>query len=848
MTNLKIIGAPHLFLNKRFPDWKDDHKTHMVPPAFVLKNKGSHQIGIKSSAPIIIIDKGERGEAVVYNLLQQLGNANEIGMFVVRGFELSDLKKWKKVVKCQDFIVPNDGEFDFVIFHHKLGIISLEVKSYREIKDAVPNALYQLEVSKQVIMKFATYEGESHIDLPHKKVFAMPFTRRCEFDRAGVKDDIIILYEEDCQSVKAFQEWWQGAIETPTARSLTPDAEAAYEMALSYTLMIRHLYPVTETEYVSVVHQSLSDYSCHKYPTYVQILQNDYPNFWRWCLRVLYKKDSNFDFGNGGAKELKKFFIESHFKILKTEDNLMKVKVGVTFINKLLNGKDYISGDKPSKIDEVLVDLYARKYFLFYDNILRFINTMRKMQTLVVEQGLIEDSTLLQKHPFLKLKSIEDFNTLDRFLSKSSFVYGDKPCKVDLQLFEILTSQMAVNTNRLGVSMVLTTDQLIVYEGPQKQLIIGPPGSGKTDLLLNKVKELEMEIRRSKIGAKILFIIPNGSTRYSNTESLFFCRIKGFFKKSSIVEVITLTLEEESATDMESSVSQLKELLASNVYVHAFIDEYWIGSKPAEHKIILDLVDAIPGYVWITSVFDYSIQQKHADRIAGRTGPLLEKLKEKGGVVSRITTVLRAGNSVINLERGYSAVYSNRSYLYGTRCILGHSLEGVAVTWMVQDDVSNMYSMCAEVVDRTVRDAFSIDEFRRDKLTLNPQDILVVNFAIRMDVNVERPLEELFIAKNIPFQSLGENPGAGKFKVSDAAKVMLLQSLTRDASSYLDGVEWPMVIVILPSSMLLNTAKLAKGAQSLRNYDPYISFFRTMVKLVIISDKWRFFIGCCNKT
>ena len=47
-----------------------------------------------------------------------------------------------------------------------------------------------------------------------------------------------------------------------------------------------------------------------------------------------------------------------------------------------------------------------------------------------------------------------------------------------------------------------------------------------------------------------------------------------------------------------------------------------------------------------------------------------------------------------------------------------------------------------------------------------------------------------------------------------------------------------MVVVILPSGMVLRTSELANGTKPLRNYDPYISFFRTMVKLVIISDKW----------
>lgn len=395
---------------------------------------------------------------------------------------------------------------------------------------------------------------------------------------------------------------------------------------------------------------------------------------------------------------------------------------------------------------------------------------------------------------------------------------------------------MTVKRNRLP--MVLTAEQLAAFDGPLKQLIIGPPGSGKTDLLSHKAKDLQLDMMKNKKKKeKILFIVANGSPKYPDkSKSLFFYRTKDFFKNSSIVDVITLTLEEENSADMESSISELRRMMERENYCHVFVDEYWIGSKPAEHMIILELVEKIEGYVWITSVFDYSVQPKHAERISGRTGPLLAKLKEKGGVVSRLTTVLRPGNSIVQLESGYSEIYSERSYPYGTKQILGHSLEGLPITWAAENDVDGMYTTCADIVHCTIRDAFSFSGFKRDDLTLNAHDILIVDFAIRMDVNTKQSLKELLHARNVPFVAYGES--TEQFKFRDSKKVTLLQSFTRDASSYLDGVEWPMVIVILPSGMLLNTSKLAKGAQSLRNYDPYISFFRTMVKLVVISDKW----------
>lgn len=58
----------------------------------------------------------------------------------------------------------------------------------------------------------------------------------------------------------------------------------------------------------------------------------------------------------------------------------------------------------------------------------------------------------------------------------------------------------------------------------------------------------------------------------------------------------------------------------------------------------------------------------------------------------------------------------------------------------------------------------------------------------------------------------------------------------RKLETYLDGVEWLMVVVVPPSSVLLNKEVLAEGAECLSTY---FSFFRAQVKLVVISDKWK---------
>lgn len=67
--------------------------------------------------------------------------------------------------------------------------------------------------------------------------------------------------------------------------------------------------------------------------------------------------------------------------------------------------------------------------------------------------------------------------------------------------------------------------------------------------------------------------------------------------------------------------------------------------------------------------------------------------------------------------------------------------------------------------------------------------------------------------------------------------VCLLNSKSRKDSEYIDGAEWPMVIVLLTPELLLSDGNA--GFEPVRNYDPYIAMFRAQAKLVVISDSWR---------
>lgn len=791
-----------MFLRKLFPDWRSD-KTYMIPYNF-------------TGDPVV-----DGGEDIIYSLLKQLGDLDNIGMFVIHGFQLKDIPKFNKECRSKvPTILLKGGVSDFIIFHHTIGIISLEIINSLKISDrAVLDAENKLKTTHNLITKLAAFDSSDIFYLPHKKIIAMPINKK-DFnhdDFSSLEEDTLLLFAKDSQNIKSFQKWWQETLVTLNPVHLAGSSQEAYEKALSYALMIRHLGPVTETNFLSYFHESLVS---NKYHAFQHAFEEAFPEFWSWLWAALGKKDKQFDFEQGKVDELKAF-MKSHDMKIEELRSLQGIKV----INDLLKEGKYIS--------DALAVVFEDTPSLVFRHILRFISDMWQIQTQVSERKTTERSKALEKYPFLELKSLEDLKRLDQHLSRFTFIEGDTPNVMDQELFKTLTCQTRMKHSRLP--MIMTSDQLAVFEGPLKQLIIGPPGSGKTELMKFKALELELEMKICNEKKKILYIVANGSPDYSNKDSLLFYHISEFFKTSTLIEVITIILDNDSEDDLRDTVLDLRERIASGMYSHVFVDEYWIGSKPDEHMIMKELVTGISGYVWISSVHEYSNHPKHTEKISLRTDPLIATLNQSGGAVNRITKVLRATNAIVDVERSYTDLYKNRSYPFGTKQVLGHSFEGLPVTWAVEDDVDGMYTRCTDIV----ASAMGFPPSSGERLTLYPDDILIVNFAIRTKVaqSVKRSLKEYLTDKKIPVWTFGES--LDQFTNCGVGKVTLMESLIREASCYLDGVEWPMVVIILPSNLLINKAEIADRAQKLRNYDPFISFFRAMVKLVVISDKWK---------
>ena len=851
MMSAQKIGAPHSLLYKRFPSWREDNKTYMIPPIF-KPGLSAGRSDIEVKGPVVYSDPGEIGENTVYKLLRQLGETRNMGMFVFHNFKLKDISGWnkKKVMISQEVCRLPDlppemitKECDFIVFHHSIGVIAIEVKNpVEKVRNKhVRDAEGQLDTSYDLVRELATScestigepatqsetlvksTSSQQLSLPYQRVVALPSITKSSFNREEFKslgDHTHVLLADELSDVKSFEKWWKETMDEPARID-----RKQYELALSYLMMIRHLTPVKETDCLKELHEKLVSYKYHG-TVHELITEKEFPRLFEWCSSIM--TDVPFQIDKEEAKRLRDAFMKQHG--IEQQKDLRGRKV-MKIINRMLEHQKYIGGEIISPIDLALVVAIENSHFLFLKELLEFMRMMQKQWSQI---GDIEESQLeLQKKklPFLKLESPKHFNMLGKRLRSSTFIEdGKMPTEIDKHIFHSLSCKMRLDY--LHFPMVMTTEQLVVFEGPQKQLIIGPPGSGKTELLKFKALELEAKMKICKSQKRILFIVGNGSPKPQYQDSLLFHKMKEFFssKKSfGLVDVVSISLEEESPTELEETKRFFREQM--DKYEHVFLDEYWIGSKPPEHEIILELLDNIEGYVWISSVFDYNESLlKTKQKMQIRTKPLLDTLSRVGGVVSRISQASRGTDSIIELEASYSALYQSRSYPYGTREILGHSLEGLPVSWIVESGVQRMYSKCVEIVDTYVHDI-------PGNLILSPSDILVVDFATRSHESLGiQPLSEQLKNKEIPVWTFGETP----YIPMTCKNLTLLNSVTRDDSSYLDGVEWPMVIVILPSGLVLETEPLAesKNAEKLRNYDPYISFFRSMVKLVIISDKW----------
>ncbi|KAL9966785.1 hypothetical protein ACROYT_G024906 [Oculina patagonica] len=713
------LGSPEKYLYWQFPDWRFDNKTVMVPPAYEPSelNRTISRDG-KYAHEDDVNKRGIQGEKLVYDRLRQVGIAKNMGMFVIHGFKLNEIHSWNK--RCQketgEGIVPTrniparTGESDFIIFHQEKGVILIEVKNLKELeedfqvpfkKDAEINKAkdLQLDKSRKVVEAFAATNPGSEQSgdfepFPVIMLIALPSTKRGTAHK--LVDDTSFIYEEDLRSPESFSKWWNDNIETLLPMPTSLETAKAYELALSRMLAVRHLGPVTESEYTANTSYTLENFKHleNLAKRFRRIKETEHPYLFRWC-----KGMSQVDLPDLKVSQEEAFDPLRSVNIVAAEANLIKN------LNKHLSDNKFFCGEEHVAEDARVFQYLSQEYILDIDSIVTYMNRVneaKKEPVKFIADRTLKDFNLEETDDVTRLNKLSKL--LDR--NQSGFLLGECCTNLDVELCDNLAKgdiRVLPLTGKRPWAPVFTVEQLAVFEGPKKQLIIGGPGSGKTELM--KAKALTLS-QQSKGEQKILYLIQLPD----KTKAVFPNVVEKFFKdnKAKNVDVVTVELEGENFEVFESQCSQLR----LETYSHVFIDELWIGSKIRyqmqqdgtvnvvdELMIAKQAIESIEGYVWMSSVFDFKEQcfeeisdediehvlESKRMRMDGNENPLYKKLgtpsllktlRRNGGVTRRIKHLLRSTNNIVKLLQDYSARYLERDFPYGTENMLNHNVEG----------------------------------------------------------------------------------------------------------------------------------------------------------------------------
>lgn len=200
------------FLDKHYVDWKEPSGTYMVPMMFPSHNKNNDFSGYES-------------EKRTFDLLQASGtNCNE-PMFVVHSHKFSEFEylsgEWVK------------GEHDFVLLHHQLGVIFMQVKAGINKYDQAEKQLKKDEESIKIFLYDSLRIPPEIVGEFTRGFVVMP---NCPISHSS---GAVGVFQEDCQSVAAFSAWWENNVKN-TPVSLTAFTQTIYEH-LVQRLVMDHL-------------------------------------------------------------------------------------------------------------------------------------------------------------------------------------------------------------------------------------------------------------------------------------------------------------------------------------------------------------------------------------------------------------------------------------------------------------------------------------------------------------------------------------------------------------------------------------------------------------------------------
>ena len=219
------------YLTRRWPDWKTNDRTYMIPPCFkrnYISPTGDASGAVELTETLKGYIKGDSAELQIFQCLERFGRETNQPMFVLSKFSYRKFikeffpKDCPLVTSLKNLLeTSKEDEIDFVVLHRRIGVILIEAKGKTEFNsDRYEKAKKQLEFAERFVRIFLEAKGMNEVDFVHK-VVAVPNLSDVSESSGGFihlrKINLEMDGEGNDRYLPPFALWWKGKF---TERSL----------------------------------------------------------------------------------------------------------------------------------------------------------------------------------------------------------------------------------------------------------------------------------------------------------------------------------------------------------------------------------------------------------------------------------------------------------------------------------------------------------------------------------------------------------------------------------------------------------------------------------------------------
>ena len=219
------------YLTGRWPDWKTNNRTYMIPPCFkrnYISPTGDASGAVELTETLKGYIKGDSAELQIFQCLERFGRETNQPMFVLSKFSYRKFikeffpKDCPLVTSLKNLLeTSKEDEIDFVVLHRRIGVILIEAKGKTEFNsDRYEKAKKQLEFAERFVRIFLEAKGMNEVDFVHK-VVAVPNLSDVSESSGGFihlrKINLEMDGEGNDRNLPPFARWWEGKF---TERSL----------------------------------------------------------------------------------------------------------------------------------------------------------------------------------------------------------------------------------------------------------------------------------------------------------------------------------------------------------------------------------------------------------------------------------------------------------------------------------------------------------------------------------------------------------------------------------------------------------------------------------------------------